>query len=70
MEKFVKNHRKSANKDKKSEFFVTYLIIGQDLSTNSTRVFLKNENELGQAEKECKIVSKQIYSIENKQIEV
>ena len=47
-----------------------YLIVGQDLNTKATRIFLQNENDLEKARKDYALAAKHIYSIENKKIEV
>ncbi len=65
---FIKNKHAASKNDEKARFFITYLIISQD--KQGIRVSLVNEDDLEQFEKSNSVISKQIYSIENKIIEV
>ena len=64
---YVTNKRKS--KDSKKEFYVTYLVVAQDKGTQATKFFLVNEPDMEKTEKEYRIISRQIHSLENKPIE-
>lgn len=88
LENFVANKREKENE--KSNFYVTYLISGEEKSTKvieksfaikiwlifnfyslkTNKIQLVNENDFDKFNKETKVFSKQIYSIQNNIIEV
>jgi len=67
LDKFISSKRDKENE--KSNFHVTYLINGEEKSTKVKRVTLVNENELDKISREIKVLSKQVYSIQNNIIE-
>lgn len=60
--------KKKANDDK-IMFYVTYLIIGEDKTTNVKQVLLVNESDFNKMTENLKVLSKQIYSIQSNKIE-
>lgn len=63
----MSNKREKENE--KSNFYVTYLINGEEIATKTKKLQLVNENDLNKCSKAIKILSKQVYSIQTSIIE-
>lgn len=67
LDKYILNKREKENE--KSNFIITFIINAEEKTSKVKRIMLVNENELDKTSKEYKILSKQVYSIENNVIE-
>ncbi|CAF0943914.1 unnamed protein product [Brachionus calyciflorus] len=64
--KYVEKKRKD---EPKKKFYITYLIIGIDNQTKNKRINLVNEVDMDSIEKELKIISQKVYSVQSLKVE-